>query len=772
MTDTPRRWTAGPDPTTELPDPTEVAPVPAEEPGPDPEPSHWPPVVDLVVRYAPVGTGSTWTRLWSWLTVHPRAWELDEVKSDEDYWELRSDLRHDLFWRRLLAVTAAGALAVVGWRLLGDHGMWPLVIGSAWATIWYTAKGAVLVRRSAGRTAPAHPEMADGPSWSGPPVRPAGPDERSDESAEDSPVRSRRFLRLVRSDRPEPEPRRTAPPVRRRAEPVRPDWLTEGTIERKLRSAHKPLRSSKPEVDGGPVVQLLAARHMGNGWAFTVELPEDVTALEVIGSRDRVARAFGTNVHRMLMAADQDHGGILTCWRCDDDPLTGPPTWSRLLELDEVNCWDGFVLGKDLYGQEVRCHPIGTHTLISGEQGSGKSVLTKLLVAHLAMDPHHRLVLVDPNGAEWAIWSGVGLYFGGTKGLAAALDFVRDLAENEIERRARRLGELKELYPARIPELKLYDFLARDPAEDLAPITVVVGESLALYKGDHADEWYKHFSTLNEQGRKYGLQVIYEAQIASAEKMGGTGVRDLCNMRFCGGVRTGQGARMGLGDTWKGTGMDPTALLPYRHAGAFFATGAALRTGDPWVLIKANFTDDNEGREVARRALALRQRERPQLLPDWRPPAEAKAEAPPVLDLEPLRRVIDVIRPATVMLATEVATRLADRHPVEHGDVTTLADLNAVLAPYQLRTQQFTTPDDPARRNRLRLATLEARLKRLEAGRTRTPAQPRAWDPLEARRTPSDLPLRHGQSVTMRLPPIEGRLAKPQVNDPRTGGTP
>lgn len=750
-------WTPGMDPTTELPPeftdqlPGAIPRAPRDyvDAGPDQsaEPSPWPPVIDTVVRYAPVGTSSTWARLVRYATVHPEAHRVEQLWSagDRDHAEeLAGEQAAVLLQRKAKLAAGVVGLVVAGWVLVGAHGMWPLFVGSLLVPAWYTVKGRALVRRST-KGAEA---TETGPVWESRPGPPPGAEDQSDRGPEDHRSGPRGLLRLVHLDRTGPdadrttEVRRTVPPGL--SGPPRPDWLTQPEVQRRLLNAHKPLRTATPlrTPEGGePVlIDLLDAEWTGNGWQLTLELPEDVTASKIMGLREDVARAFRVPIEQILMHVGAAHPGILVLWKCDHDPLKSTPKWSNLLELDEVNLHEGYVLGEDLFGREIRYQPIGSHCLTTGRSRSGKSVLQKLKLAHLLMDPHHLVVIIDPNGGEWRSYRDVAIYFGGPDAMGDALGFVRHAVEVEIPRRARRLAELKELYPLRIPELKIPDWLARDVNEDLFGLTVMIEEAPELFQGSDADTWNDLLTRFSAQYLKYLGQLDLTFQRVSNRVMGGRGteLRDLAGeTAFCGSVRSESSARMALGDDWKKQGMNPLAIMPRVHAGTFVATGAALvlPNGADHTLLKSRFTDDSEGQQVRSKALELRRRVRPQLLPEnftWPGSAPKRSTGPtltgetapaPPLDPAPLRRIVEILEPNGTMLATAVIAELANRWPAEHGDLSTVADLNRLLSDFRLRTKQ-PVQSDGSKPHRLSYGPCAHRLHQLEAAAERGPEHP------------------------------------------------
>ena len=68
--------------------------------------------------------------------------------------------------------------------------------------------------------------------------------------------------------------------------------------------------------------------------------------------------------------------------------------------------WDPVHLGINEIGQDVHVTMAERNMLIGGEPGSGKSVALQLIVAHGALSPDCKLLLVDGKRVELGLWRG------------------------------------------------------------------------------------------------------------------------------------------------------------------------------------------------------------------------------------------------------------------------------------------------------------------------------------------------------------------------------
>src|SRR5213080_5149490 len=71
-----------------------------------------------------------------------------------------------------------------------------------------------------------------------------------------------------------------------------------------------------------------------------------------------------------------------------------------------LSIWDPVHLGSDELGRRVEVTLAERNMLIGGEPGGGKSVALQLIVAHGALSPDCRLILIDGKRVELGLWRG------------------------------------------------------------------------------------------------------------------------------------------------------------------------------------------------------------------------------------------------------------------------------------------------------------------------------------------------------------------------------
>lgn len=714
-----------------------------------PEPSRWPSWFDAVLRYAPVGTAATCRRLGRWWTVHRRHGRLEDLRARgawDEHDELEARIDREMAARKVVLVALAAVALIVLWRLITDHKVIPLLVLSVVLPAWYTAKGWALVhaRRT---TVDRPPPPAPGPTWTSP--APA------EDQSGGQPVDHERtgpigLLRRVRPDRRRTEdrgaetPRGTGPVDR----PAGPCPLTQDRVERALKAAKKELGRIKT-ADDEPVVRVVDSKHMGNGWAVTVYMPEEVSAADMVGARAGIANAFSTLERGVpescvILLPSPANPRLLTLWICDTPPLEGPPVRTAMWHMDRLDVNEGIPFGRTIEGEPVVVSPL-SHWLIAGGTRSGKSESGGLLLLGCSLDPHVQQILMDPEGmGAWAAYTEVAEVIHGTgiaklAEMAAKLEWVVD---HEFPRRERAIAKYLERGSMVMSKPKVTPRMAQDPTAGLPWLVISIDEAHALYRckarapGDEDNPRALDIGTRVEQaavqiitrGGKYGIYLHHITQKPTSDNIP-TSITAIANTRLLFSVERTEMADAAM-PGWRKLGMDPLALQPDDgrgggNPGAGYLKGIGLvRPRRKWALQRAECADLGEVREILRRTHAMRLEERPELLPTRRPsaptgtpsvtPATPQPAAPAVpLNLAPLRRVVEILEPNGTMLATAVIAELQHRWPVEHGNVVTVADLNQLLGRYGLRTRQPKQPDG-SKPHRLSYGPCAHRLRELE----------------------------------------------------------
>src|SRR5215469_7197113 len=107
--------------------------------------------------------------------------------------------------------------------------------------------------------------------------------------------------------------------------------------------------------------------------------------------------------------------------------------------IGPMSVWQPVHLGTDELGQRVEVTLAERNMLIGGEPGSGKSVALQLIVAHAAMSPDCKLILIDGKRVELGLWRHAAERFVGPS-LDDAIDCLHQLQALIDERTDELLG--------------------------------------------------------------------------------------------------------------------------------------------------------------------------------------------------------------------------------------------------------------------------------------------------------------------------------------------
>jgi len=228
-----------------------------------------------------------------------------------------------------------------------------------------------------------------------------------------------------------------------------------------------------------------------------------------------------------------------------------------LLPAAPVSIWQPVHLGTDEMGQGVHVTLAERNMLVGGEPGSGKSVALQLAVAHGALSPDCRLVLVDGKQVELGLWRGCAERFvggsdkrSGKSVLDDAIDTLRWL-QDEIDDR---LDWLLDHRMRKItPDLHWPVFLIA--VDEIAYFSATIGTSVAQ----------KEFSALNRdivaRGRAPGIIPVEATQRPSADIIP-TSLRDLFGYRWAFRCSTEASSDTILGHGWASKGYTAEDIDP------------------------------------------------------------------------------------------------------------------------------------------------------------------------------------------------------------------
>src|SRR6266480_4674649 len=145
---------------------------------------------------------------------------------------------------------------------------------------------------------------------------------------------------------------------------------------------------------------------------------------------------------------------------------------AETIPVAPLSIWQPMHLGSDELGRRVEVTLAERNMLIGGEPGSGKSVALQLIVAHGALSPDCRLVLVDGKRVELGLWRACAERFIGPS-IDEAIETMHWL-QGKIDERTDLLLQMKRRKVT--PDLGWPVYLM--PVDEVAYFSATVGTSV------------------------------------------------------------------------------------------------------------------------------------------------------------------------------------------------------------------------------------------------------------------------------------------------------
>jgi S-DNA-T family DNA segregation ATPase FtsK/SpoIIIE len=255
--------------------------------------------------------------------------------------------------------------------------------------------------------------------------------------------------------------------------------------------------------------------------------------------------------------------------------------------------WDPVHLGVNEIGRDVHVTMAERNMLIGGVPGSGKSVALQLIVAHGALSPDCKLLLVDGKRVELGLWRGCAERFIGPS-MDEAIDTLKWL-QGQIDERTN----------------WLLDHQKRKITGDMGyPVYLVIIDELAYFSatvGTPAQQ--KEFNALNRdivaRGRAPGIIPVEATQRPSADIVP-TSLRDLFGYRWAFRCSTEASSDTILGHGWADKGYCATEIDPQARGVSWLRA----EDGIPQ-RVKSAYLSDEDIIALADHAARLRQARRP-----------------------------------------------------------------------------------------------------------------------------------------------------------------
>jgi DNA segregation ATPase FtsK/SpoIIIE, S-DNA-T family len=258
-----------------------------------------------------------------------------------------------------------------------------------------------------------------------------------------------------------------------------------------------------------------------------------------------------------------------------------------------LSIWQPVHLGTDELGRRVGVTLAGRNMILGGEPGAGKSVGLQLIVAHGALSPDCRLVLIDGKRVELGLWAACADRFIGPS-LDDAIDTMHWL-QGKIDERTDLLLQMKRRKVT--PDLGWPVYLV--PIDELAYYTVTVGTSVQQ----------KAFNAANRdvvaRGRAPGIIAVEATQRPSADIVP-TSLRDLFGYRWAFRCSTEASSDTILGHGWASKGYTAEDIDPQARGVSWLRAEDGIPR-----RVKAAYLTDDHIITLAEHATAMRAATKP-----------------------------------------------------------------------------------------------------------------------------------------------------------------
>ncbi|MGL5909875.1 MAG: FtsK/SpoIIIE domain-containing protein [Phycicoccus sp.] len=347
-----------------------------------------------------------------------------------------------------------------------------------------------------------------------------------------------------------------------------------------------------------------------HGWQVELELPPGITAGDVGEKREELAGALRRPLGCIWPSGGGDHPAHLRIYIGDKPMATARQAEWPLAAGQPIDLFEPFPLFTDEEGRWVPVTLLGTHAVVAGASGFGKSVTLRQLAVACALDPRVQVIVFD--GKISGDLSPLQRIAHGYHEGAEPEDIAEQLAalqavEAEMKRRARFLRDL----PPDERSPKVTSELA-DRYPHLAPIALLIDEVQEYteygVKGSKEDkqvrdQFVASLTRISRLGRSAGIAMVLVSQKPEASVIP-TSIMGNCAIRICHKVTEQNHNDQVLGTSAYKNGYN-AALFSQADRGL-----AWLRAeGDPQVVRSWSAMVDLDAAEVlVDRAYALRRR--------------------------------------------------------------------------------------------------------------------------------------------------------------------
>lgn len=276
-----------------------------------------------------------------------------------------------------------------------------------------------------------------------------------------------------------------------------------------------------------------------HGYQIELELPPGVTAGDVGEKREELAGALRRPLGCVWPSGGGDHPGHLRIYLGDKPMATAQQAEWPLAAGHPIDLFDPFPLFTDEEGRWVNVTLLGTHAVVAGASGFGKSVTLRQLAVACALDPRVQVHVFDGkiSGDLSPLQKIAHGYHEGAEpeDIAEQLTALQSI-EKEMRRRARFLRDL----PPEERSPKVTSALA-SKYPHLSPIALLIDEvqeyteyGVKGSKEDKAirDAFNASLTRVSRLGRSAGIAMVLVSQKPEASVIS-TAIMGNCAIRVC-----------------------------------------------------------------------------------------------------------------------------------------------------------------------------------------------------------------------------------------------
>ncbi|TNC19419.1 FtsK/SpoIIIE domain-containing protein [Amycolatopsis alkalitolerans] len=364
------------------------------------------------------------------------------------------------------------------------------------------------------------------------------------------------------------------------------------------------------------------ASRVGAGWAITVDLPATRKAADVIKHRDALASALAVDEVQLIVERVRGrggHAGRVFLWVADEDPYSGPPRRTPLLDVEWWDAWQPVPFGRDARQRRIDLPLVWTSLLIGAIPRQGKTMAARLAAAGLVLDPHTRLYVFDGKGGkDWKAVDDVAHRFVCGDELHH-VEQVRDYLVELVAEVQARYARMSALDDEICPESKITPAISRDAGLNM-PITAVIIDEVQVFLENPAkivvggkkttlgEYIVDLLAYLARKGPAAGIVVVLATQRPDSQTIPSR-LRSVLGSRFALRVMDWRDSNIVLGEQMNTRGYDASALLPrHKGVGILRPDGDTDAGADSLAMtVWTDYLANSEWQEICARGRTLRE---------------------------------------------------------------------------------------------------------------------------------------------------------------------